>query len=77
VLATVTTGDTGRFRAYFTPLFIPCAVQAAANGQLSEKTPVMGVPTKCGINGGAPTSNKGSSQSRGSVDLPMKKGGNR
>jgi len=77
VLTTVTTGDTGRFRAYFTPLFIPCAVQAVANGQLSEKTPVMGAPTNCGINGGAPASKKGSSQSRELIDIPRKKGGNR
>lgn len=54
VLMTVPAGDTGRFRAYFTPPFIPCAIQAAASGMLSEKTPVTGAPANCGINGGAP-----------------------
>jgi hypothetical protein len=54
LLTTVLAGDTGRFRAYFTPQFMPCAVQAASNGQLSEKTPVMGAPANCGMNGGAP-----------------------
>lgn len=53
-LVTVTAGDTGRFRAYFTPPFVPCAVQAATNGAISEKTPVGGAPANCGINGGAP-----------------------
>ena len=60
VLTTVIAGDTGRFRAYITPVpFVPCAVQATANGLSSEKTPVSGASTNCGVNGGAPTVQKG------------------
>ena len=60
VLTTVIAGDTGRFRAYITPVpFVPCAVQATANGLSSEKTPVSGAPTNCGVNGVAPTTQKG------------------
>lgn len=62
VLTTVIAGDTGRFRAYFTPPFVPCAIQAAANGLVSEKTPVAGAPANCGINSTAPVVQKGQEQ---------------
>lgn len=62
VLTTVIAGDTGRFRAYFTPPFVPCAIQAAANEMLSEKTPVAGAPANCGINSTAPVLQKGREQ---------------
>jgi PKD domain len=55
VLTTVMAGDAGRFRAYIPLQSIPCALQAASNGLLSEKTPVMGAPANCGITGAAPT----------------------
>ena len=59
LLTTVTAGDTGRFRVYITPVgFVPCAVQATANGLSSEKTPVAGAPSNCGVNGGAPVVQK-------------------
>lgn len=59
LLTSVTAGDTGRFRAYITPLpFVPCVVQATANGLSSEKTPVAGAPANCGANGGAPVVQK-------------------
>jgi hypothetical protein len=53
-LITVTASSTGRFRAYFTPPFIPCAVIATADSHLSEKTSVAGAPSNCGATGGAP-----------------------
>ncbi len=60
VLTTVTAGDTGRFRAYITPVpFVPCAVQATANGLVSETTPVAGAPASCGANSGPPAAQKG------------------
>jgi hypothetical protein len=64
VLMTVPAGDTGRFRAYFTPPFVPCVIQAAADGVLSEKTPVTGAPANCGINGGTPLVQQNQEQER-------------
>jgi hypothetical protein len=64
VLMTVPAGDTGRFRAYFTPPFVPCVIQAAADGVLSEKTPVTGAPANCGINGGTPLLQQNQEQER-------------
>lgn len=64
-LTTVTAGDTGRFRAYLTPVpFVPCAVQATANALSSEKTPVAGAPANCGANGGAPVVQKNQERRR-------------
>jgi hypothetical protein len=60
LLTTAIAGDTGRFRAYITPVpFVPCAVQGKANGLVSEKTPVAGTPATCGANGGSPVVQKG------------------
>jgi hypothetical protein len=53
-LTTVTANEGGRFRAFFTPPFVPCAVVASVNGALSQKTPVVGAPSNCGVNGGPP-----------------------
>jgi len=63
-LFTVTATGTGRFRAYFTPPFVPCSVIADANGTYSEKTPVLGAPSKCGVRGGAPVAPKESEYER-------------
>ncbi len=58
-VTTVSAGETGRFRAYITPMpFVPCAITATANGLVSEKTPVAGAPATCGVNGGAPVVQK-------------------
>ncbi|MBI3807726.1 MAG: PKD domain-containing protein [Nitrospirae bacterium] len=64
LLTTVAAGSTGRFRAYFTPPFVPCAIQATANGLLSEKTPVAGAPVNCGLTGGAPILQQNQEQER-------------
>jgi hypothetical protein len=53
-LITVTTNEAGRFRAFFTPPFVPCAVVANVNGVISQKTPVVGAASNCGVNGGPP-----------------------
>lgn len=68
VLTTVMAGDAGRFRAYFPPQPIPCALQAASNGLLSEKTPIMGAPTNCALTGAAPTVSQGYERERESTD---------
>jgi hypothetical protein len=73
VLATATAGDTGRFRAYFTPPFVPCAIQATANGLLSEKTPLLGAPANCGLNGGAPVLQGTQEQERGDLSQQRRK----
>ncbi|MBU6434633.1 MAG: hypothetical protein KJS98_15100, partial [Nitrospirae bacterium] len=73
LLTTVTAGDTGRFRAYITPPFIPCAVQAAANGLVSEKTPVAGAPATCGVNGGSPVVQKGQEGDKADSSLLRRK----
>ena len=77
VLMTVPAGDTGRFRAYFTPLFVPCAIQAAASGMLSEKTPVTGAPANCGINGGTPVLQQNQEQEREDSTPQRRKGTSR
>ncbi|HLZ33513.1 MAG TPA: PKD domain-containing protein [Nitrospira sp.] len=65
LLTTVTAGNTGRFRAYLTPVpFVPCAVQATTNGLSSVKTPVAGAPANCGANGGAPVVQKNQERRR-------------
>jgi hypothetical protein len=43
---------------------VPCAIQAAADGVLSEKTPVTGAPANCGINGGTPLLQQNQEQER-------------
>jgi hypothetical protein len=53
-LTTVTANEAGRFRAFFTPPFVPCAVVANVNGVISQKTPVVGAASNCGVNGGPP-----------------------
>ena len=73
LLTTVAAGDTGRFRAYFTPPFVPCAIQAAANGLLSEKTPLLGAPANCGLNGGAPVLQQNQEQERGDLSQQRRK----
>lgn len=72
ILATVTAGNTGRFRAYSSPDFVPCAIQAATGGILSEQTSVTGVPADCGIGGTVPPSKK-QSQKQGSTTQSSKK----
>jgi len=63
-LTTAGASETGRFRAYFTPPFVPCSVIADANGVYSEKTPVLGAPSKCGVKKGAPVVPKESEYER-------------
>lgn len=72
ILTTATVGDTGRFRVYFSPDYVPCAIQAGTGGMLSEQTPVAGAPADCGTSGTAPLSKKGS-QSPRSTTQPSKK----
>ena len=53
-LATVTTTEEGRFRAFFRPPFVPCSIVAKANRDFSENTPVVGTTSNCGVKGGHP-----------------------
>lgn len=73
VLATVTAGDTGRFRAYLTPPFAPCAIQATANGLVSERTPLLGAPANCGLTGGAPVLQESLEQERSELSQQRRK----
>lgn len=73
LLTTVTAGDTGRFRAYITPPFIPCTIQAAANGRVGEKTPVAGAPAACGVNGGSPVVQEGQEREKTDYSLLRRK----
>lgn len=73
LLTTVAAGDTGRFRAYFTPPFVPCAIQATAIGLLSEKTPLLGAAANCGLNGGAPVLQENQAQERSDLSQQRRK----
>jgi hypothetical protein len=47
-IATGTTGRNGRFRLYVSAAVVPCALEAKANGLVSDRTPVAGAPAACG-----------------------------
>ncbi len=48
LIATGTTGRNGRYSLYVSAAVVPCAVEAKANGLVSDRAPVAGAPAACG-----------------------------